>query len=408
MVFNTIPGGITAAPGFQAAGVHAGIKKSNKTKPDIAIIFSETPAVTAGVFTQNYVKAAPVLVSQQVVSQGIARAVVINSGNANACTGDKGVEDAHLMACWTAEGLGIDSKQVLVGSTGVIGHQLPMDRVKIGIKKAVPALSVDGGHQAAIAILTTDLATKEVAVQLNLGGTVVTIGGMAKGSGMIHPNMATMLAFITTDASIEQATLKNAVKKAADKSFNMITVDGDTSTNDMFVVLANGKAQNKIIKEAGADLDAFQEALDYVCIELAKMIAKDGEGASKLIEAEVMHAATEEDARTVAKAVVSSNLVKSAMFGEDANWGRILCSVGYSGARINPDKVDIWIASANGAEKMAVQGMGLDFDENRSKEILKEKEIRIIIDLNEGTAGAKAWGCDLTYDYIKINADYRT
>jgi glutamate N-acetyltransferase/amino-acid N-acetyltransferase len=408
MVYKTISGGITAAPGFQAAGAHAGIKKSNTTKPDVAIIFSETPAVTAGVFTQNYVKAAPVLVSQQVVSEGTARAVVINSGNANACTGDKGVEDAHLMTRWTAEGLGIDSKQVLVGSTGVIGHQLPLERVKIGIDKAVSALSVDGGHQAALAILTTDLATKEVAVQLNLGSTVVTIGGMAKGSGMIHPNMATMLAFITTDASIEQATLKRAVKKASDKSFNMITIDGDTSTNDMFVVLANGKAQNKIIKEASADFDAFQEALDYVCIELAKMIAKDGEGASKLIEAKVIHAATEEDARTVAKAVVSSNLVKSAMFGEDANWGRILCSIGYSGAIINPDKVDIWIASTKGEEKMAVQGMGLDFDENRSKEILKEKEIRIIIDLNEGTAGAKAWGCDLTYDYIKINADYRT
>lgn len=408
MEFKIISGGVTAAPGFKAAGVHAGIKKSNKDKPDVAVIFSEVPATVGGVFTQNLVQAAPVIFSRKAVKNGIAQGLVVNSGNANACTGLEGEESAGLMAFWTAEGLGIDETQIIVSSTGVIGHQLPRDIVKAGIKKAVSSLSKEGGHDAARAIMTTDLFLKEIALQTMIGDTQITVGGMCKGSGMIHPNMATMLSFITTDAKIAAPVLQKAIKDAVDKSFNMITVDGDTSTNDMAIVLANGMAGNKIIEGDGESLAQFQFALDYVCIELAKMLAKDGEGATKLLEVQVKNALTIEAARVAAKAVVSSSLVKSAFFGEDANWGRILCSVGYSGAEFDPEKVEIWLESAAGKEKVAEHGTGLVFDEENAKKVLKEKEIQVIIDLHQGSEEATAWGCDLTYDYVKINADYRT
>lgn len=408
MKITPVTGGITAAPGFQAAGVHCGIKASNKTKPDLALIFSEVPAVVGGVFTQNKVQAAPVVFSRRVVTEGQAQALAVNSGNANACTGSQGEEDARSMARMVAKGLGIEENQVVVSSTGVIGHQMPMDRVQAGIEKALAALSLNGGHDAATAIMTTDLFCKEAAVQVQVGEKTITIGGMAKGSGMIHPNMATMLAFLTTDAVIQKDVLQQAIGRAADKSFNMISVDGDTSTNDMCVVLANGKAGNLLIKAGSPELDVFQAALDDVCILLAKMIAKDGEGASRLLEVEVKNARSSKDARLAARAVVSSSLVKSAMFGEDANWGRILCAVGYSGAGFNPDTVDIWLKSAAGEEIMANQGAGMKFNEEKAKKILGEKEISVIIDLHDGTESAMAWGCDLTYDYVKINADYRT
>jgi glutamate N-acetyltransferase/amino-acid N-acetyltransferase len=408
MEFNVIPGGVTAASGFKAAGVHAGIKKSNKDKPDVAVIYSDVPARVGGVFTRNRIKAAPVLLSQKVVVGGLAQGVVANSGNANACTGLEGEETAALMALWMAEELGIDEKQVIVSSTGVIGHQLPRDIVKMGIKKACAHLSQEGGHDAALAIMTTDLFPKEIAVRARIGDALISVGGMCKGSGMIHPNMATMLAFITTDANVDADVLQQALKNAVDKSFNMITVDGDTSTNDMAVILANGKAGNPVIDGNSPLLNEFQEVLDYVCMGLAKMLAKDGEGASKFLEVQVKNALSVKDARAAAKAVVSSSLVKSAIFGEDANWGRILCAVGYSGAEIDPKTVEIWLESAAGREKVAELGTGLEFSEENAKKILREKEIKVRIDLHQGEEEATAWGCDLTYDYVKINADYRT
>ncbi|HHT64146.1 MAG: bifunctional glutamate N-acetyltransferase/amino-acid acetyltransferase ArgJ [Bacillota bacterium] len=406
MEVNEIPGGVTAALGFHAAGVHAGIKKSKK--PDVAIIFSEVPAQVGGVFTQNRVKAAPVLFSQKVVAKGTAQAIVVNSGNANACTGRTGEETAGLMAIWAAEELGIKKEHVVVSSTGVIGQQLPRDIIKTGIKKAAANLSREGGNDAARAILTTDKFSKEIAIQAEFGDALITVGGICKGSGMIHPNMATMLAFITTDASVEAPVLQQTIKNAADKTFNMVTVDGDTSTNDMAIILANGKAGNPSINEKSPFLSQFQKMVDYVCMKLAKMLAMDGEGASKLLEVQVNNALSEQDARKAAKAVASSSLVKSAVFGEDANWGRILCAVGYSGANIDPETVEIWLESAAGREKVAELGTGLEFNEENAKKILQEKEIKIIIDLHQGKEGATAWGCDLTYDYVKINADYRT
>ncbi len=372
------------------------------------MIFSEVPAAAAGVYTQNRVKAAPVVLTQKTAAMGQGQAIVVNSGNANACTGEEGAQSARLMAAWTAQGLGIEEGLVMVASTGVIGQQLPRDIIQSGIKNAVDHLSPEGGHEAALAIMTTDLFSKEIAVQFSLGDKTVTLGGMSKGSGMIHPNMATMLGFITTDASIEPEILQKSLKKAVDKSFNMISVDGDTSTNDMTLILANGLAENKTIESDGALLEQFQEALDYVCIALAKMIAQDGEGASKLLEVQVQNALSEADARLAAKAVISSSLVKSAFFGEDANWGRILCAVGYSEANMDPDRVEIFLESAAGRIQVADQGTGLLFNEEDAKKILQEKEIQVIIDLHQGSQGAVAWGCDLTYDYVKINADYRT
>jgi len=403
--FKEIAGGVTAAEGFKATGLHCGIKKA---KPDLALLFSDIKAAAAGIFTQNLVQAAPIIIAKEHLKGGFARAVVVNSGNANACTGERGLADAREMARATGAALGIDAREVVVSSTGVIGVPLPMDRIKRGIEEAAVKLSADGGPLAAEAIMTTDTFSKQAAVQVEIGGITVTIGGMAKGSGMIHPNMATMLGFITTDAAVTPAMLQKALKDAADSSFNMITVDGDTSTNDMVVVLANGKAGNPIIDTQNAAYSRFREALKYICIKLAKDIVRDGEGATKFLEVEVNYAPTKEDARKIAMSVATSNLVKTAMFGEDANWGRILAAAGYSGALFDPSKVNIFLESTAGEEQVARGGMGLAFSEENAARILKEKDIRIVIDLNQGNAAARAWTCDLSYEYVRINAEYRT
>lgn len=402
MELKTVPGGVTAAAGFLASGVAAGVKY--KDKKDIALIYSISDAVVAGVYTTNKVKAAPLLLTLERASLGRARAVVANSGNANACNGKTGMEDARAMTRQAAEGLNIPVDTVLVASTGVIGQFMPMDRVLPGIDQAVKSLKKEGGPDAAEAIMTTDTVPKEYAVSFESGGKKVTVGGMAKGSGMIHPNMATMLCFITTDAAVERQCLDVCLRSAADASFNMISVDGDTSTNDMVLAMANGQAGNPVITENSPDMEAFQSALTAVCIELAKAVAGDGEGASKLIEVEVVNAATLKDARLAARAVASSSLFKAAVFGRDANWGRIICAAGYSGAEFDPEKVDIFI----GDEQVAGDGTRLDFSEDRATEILSRDTVKITVDLKDGTHRATAWGCDLTYDYVRINGDYRS
>ena len=408
MLFEKITGGVSSAEGYKAAAIAAGVKKRNSSKKDVAVVYSQKPALIAGVFTQNKFAAAPVVWSRGVVAGGVAQAVVFNSGNANACTGEQGLQDAARMAAIAALALGIEEKQVAVASTGVIGHTLPMDVLEAGIPQAVAALSKDGGHDAAEAIMTTDTTCKELALVAELGGKKVIFGGMSKGSGMIHPNMATTLSLVTTDAAVTASALKKALHAAMEDSFNMVSVDGDTSTNDTFLVMANGEAQNTLIDENGADYAAFCEALRQICLELAIMIAKDGEGATRLFAVEVRNACDKANAIKAAKAVVSSNLVKAAIFGEDANWGRIICAVGYSGADLIPEKVDMWVESCAGSEQMMADGAGLAFDEDKAKTILKEKEIKILIDLKDGQAQTTAYGCDLTYDYIKINADYRS
>lgn len=400
-MIKRIDGGVTAPKGFLASGVTAHIKKDKK---DLAVIYSETPASAAGVFTTNRVKAAPLLVSMQNIADGRAQAVVVNSGNANACTGEQGLQNAQQMVKTAAECLKLQPEDVIVTSTGVIGVQLPMDKITAGIEKAVAELSRDGGHKAAKAIMTTDTVEKEIAVSFKLGEAKVVIGAMAKGSGMIHPNMATMLGFITSDAQICPAMLDKALRQVVNQTFNMITVDGDTSTNDMVVALANGMAGNKMIDTENEDYNTFKEALQYICEHLAKSIARDGEGATKLIEIQVVNAYTEEDAKKAAKAVANSNLVKTAIYGEDANWGRIICAVGYSGANFEPDKIDIYI----GDVKTAEQGCALGFSEEKAKEVLMQEEVLIKVDMHVGTASAKAWTCDFSYDYVKINASYRT
>lgn len=396
-----IAGGITAPKGFVAAGVHAGIKRQKK---DIALVFSERPCSAAATFTTNRVKAAPLLVTKEHVEGGPVRAIVVNSGNANACTGEQGLADARRMAAVCAEKLGIRPEEVVVASTGVIGVLLPMDKIEAGIAQAAAALSVSGAHDAALGIMTTDTRPKEVAVVCECDGVQFRIGAMAKGSGMIHPNMATMLAFITTDAAVEREFLQERLKAAVDVSFNMITVDGDTSTNDMAVVLANGAAPGAAIKPGTPIAEVFSEALTRVCIELAKMIAADGEGATKLIEVRVKGAKSNRDARLAVKAVAGSSLVKTAVYGEDANWGRILCAVGYSGADFDPEKTTVYL----GGVKVFEHGMGVPFDEQEAKSVLAAEEVAILIDLGEGEGEATGWTCDLTYDYVKINASYRT
>lgn len=339
------------------------------------------------------------------MADSTARAIVANSGNANACTGEQGIKDSQRMADLTGELLGIEGSDVLVGSTGVIGVFMPMEKVEKGIRKAAAALSRDGEHNAAQAIMTTDLTSKELAIEIEIKGKPVRIGGIAKGSGMIHPNMATMLAFITTDAAIDSKCLQKMVKAAADRSFNMISVDRDTSTNDMLVVLANALAGNPLIDVEGSeDYLLLQEALDFLCISLAKMIARDGEGATRLIEVQVVNAADYEEARQIARSITASNLTKAAVFGEDANWGRILAAAGYSGADFDPGRVDIYL----GQEKMAENGMGLIFNEERARQELKQDPVLIKVDLKSGKEQATAWGCDLSYDYVRINAAYRT
>ncbi|KJS75205.1 MAG: ornithine acetyltransferase [Desulfotomaculum sp. BICA1-6] len=400
-LYKEVPGGVTAPQGFSAAGVAAGIKNGKK---DVALLVSDRPAAAAGVFTTNRVKAFPVLVSMRHLEDGSARAVVANSGNANACNGPQGEGDALSMIAQAASLLGIPADQVLVASTGVIGQPMPMDKVLDGIRRAAAELNPQGGADAATAIMTTDTVLKEEAVTLELDGCPVTVGGMAKGSGMIHPNMATMLAFVATDAAISPGLLQQALKQVVDRTFNMITVDGDTSTNDAVLALANGAAGNPPIEAEGPAYAAFCAALEAVCRKLAVAVARDGEGATKLLEVRVLGAATDDDARLVAKSVAASSLVKSAVFGEDANWGRVLCAAGYSGAAFNPEAVDIYL----GEIKVAENGGALPFDEEAAALVLAQKEVVFTIDLKQGPAQATAWGCDLTYDYVRINGSYRT
>lgn len=407
---KTIEGGVTAAKGFEAAGTAAKIKYQDRT--DMAIIYSEAPCVTAGTFTQNVVKAAPVIWDRKLVreSDAPAHAVIVNAGIANACTGEEGLSYCRQTAQAAAEALGIAQDSVLLGSTGVIGFQLPMDRITAGVKVLAEAKrgGKEAGTEAANAILTTDTHDKQHACEVQIGGRTVTIGGMAKGSGMIHPNMCTMLAFITTDAAIAKSLLQKAVSEIVTDSFNMISVDGDTSTNDTLLVLANGQADNAPISEEGADYNTFYEALKTICTDLAMDMAGDGEGASKLIESTVIHADTKEHARTLAKSVITSNLTKAAMFGNDANWGRVLCALGYSGAQFDPYKVDLWFESEGKKMLIYTDGSAAPYSEEQAAELLKHKKVVIVSDMHMGDATATAWGCDLTYNYVKINADYRS
>ena len=395
-------GSVTSPRGFTAAAVAAEIKYIGRN--DLTIVYSKVPAQAAAVYTLNQFKAAPLQVTEQNISNGMAQAIVVNSGIANAGMGTEGMMQARQMSDWAADALGIAKDDVVVASTGVIGMPLPMDKVKAGIDKVSKALYADGGHDAARAIMTTDTVCKEMAVQLRINDNLVTIGAMAKGSGMIHPNMATMLGFITTDVNIENKALQAAFKANIDDSFNMVSVDGDTSTNDMVAILANGQAGNEILTEESADFPAFKQALREICIAMAQKIAGDGEGATKLVECTVTGAATREDARLAAKAIIASSLVKTAIYGNDANWGRIACAAGYSGAKFDPNKVNIFI----GDVQVAQNGMGLEFDEAKATETLKQKKVNILVKFNNGEEEATAWGCDLTYDYVSINADYRS
>ncbi|CCO07840.1 bifunctional glutamate N-acetyltransferase/amino-acid acetyltransferase ArgJ [Desulforamulus hydrothermalis] len=400
--YQPVPGGVTAARGFLAGGAAAGLKKNGQL--DLALIYSSTPARAAGVYTTNLVQAAPLVLTRRRVAAGTARAVIINAGNANACTGARGLSDAAAMAGAAAAALDIEEQQVLVASTGVIGVPLPVEKIAAAVPALAASLSPENHSRAARAIMTTDLVAKEYAVQVALANRTITIGGMAKGSGMIHPNMATMLCFITTDANIGSQALQAALKQAVDDSFNMITVDGDTSTNDMVLALANGQAANPEIMPDTDDFRLFYGGLLEVCSCLAKMIARDGEGATRLIEVTVTGAPTVQDARLAARAVAGSNLFKAAVFGQDANWGRILCAVGYSGANFRPDRVDIYI----GDVQVAGNGGALDFAEERAAAMLKQDPVTVRVDLKCGAHRATAWGCDLTYDYVRINGSYRT
>lgn len=397
---------VTDVQGFKAAGIAAGVKKSGKK--DMMLLYSEVEAVAAAAFTTNRVKAAPILLNMENIKNATTRAVVVNSGNANACTGDQGYQDAVTMTTLVAEKLELDPKEVLVQSTGVIGVNLPMDKIIGGIDNLVENLTDDGGVDAAVAIMTTDLIKKEFGVEVELGGKPVKIIGMAKGSGMIHPNMATMLSFVVTDANIEKELLQKAFKDIVNDSYNMISVDGDTSTNDMACVIANGLAGNKKITEENEDFDKFKEALLLVNEALAKKIAEDGEGATKFLEIEVVGAISKEDARLMAKSIITSNLTKCAFFGADANWGRILCAMGYSGGEFDVNKVKIELQAKGMNLVVAEKGRGIGFDEEYAKQLLLHKFLKVLITVEDGSASAKAWGCDLSYDYVKINGDYRS
>ena len=404
-----IEGGVTAAKGFEAAATAAGIKYQDRT--DMALIYSEKPCKVAGTFTTNVVKAAPVKWDRNVVDSGMkSQAVIVNSGIANACTGEEGMNYCEETAKEAARVLGVDAKSVLVGSTGVIGMQLPMDRVKDGIRKLAEAKKPDleSGTQAAQAIMTTDTKKKEAAVTVEIGDVTVTIGGMAKGSGMIHPNMCTMLAFITTDAKISKKALQAALSEDVEDTYNMISVDGDTSTNDTVLLLANGVAGNEKIRYGTWEYEAFKNALHYVNETLAKEMAGDGEGATALFEAKVIGADTKAQAKKLAKSIVCSNLTKAAIAGHDANWGRILCAMGYSGAQFDPEKVDLYFESEAGNLKIIENGVALDYSEEKATEILSQPKVTAIADIKEGDVEATAWGCDLTHGYIDINADYRS
>ena len=406
---DEIKGGITAAKGFKAASTAAGIKYQNRT--DMAMIYSEVPALCAGTFTSNVVKAACVQWDMDIVkSEKPMQAVVINSGIANACTGKEGFDACEATAKGVENSLGISYDTVAVASTGVIGMQLPVDKLVAGVKAMSGDLSdsLEAGNAASKAIMTTDTVNKELAVSFDIGGVQVTLGGMSKGSGMIHPNMCTMLAFLGTDLAIDKALLQEAVSEVVADSFNMITVDGDTSTNDTLLCMANGLAGNKMITEKNADYYTFKDALSYVCINLAKKMAADGEGASKLFEATIVNAKSKEDAKTLARAIVGSNLSKAAIFGCDANFGRFLCAMGYSGADFDQNDVELFFKSEAGALKVFDKGTPIVFDEAEALKIMKCDTVTVFVDMHEGDASATAWGCDLTYDYVKINADYRS
>ena len=406
---KVITGGVTAAKGFEAAGAEAGIKYKNRK--DMAIVYSRKPCVLAGTFTSNVVKAAPVLWDKKVVEESpFGQAVIINAGIANACTGKEGYSYCDKTAKAAAKALGIPEESVLVASTGVIGMQLPIDRIEDGVAKLakLKEATLAAGTQAAEAIMTTDTRSKRVAVEFEVGGVKVTIGGMCKGSGMIHPNMCTMLAFVTTDAVISKELLMKAVKEDVVDTFNMISVDGDTSTNDTLLVMANGMAENPEIKEGTPEYEEFKAALHYINESLAKMMAGDGEGATALFETKVIGADTKEHARILSKSVICSSLTKAAIYGHDANWGRILCALGYSGVQFDPEKIELFFESKSGRIQIYKDGVATDYSEEEASKILADPEVTVLVDMKMGNETATAWGCDLTYDYVKINADYRS
>jgi glutamate N-acetyltransferase/amino-acid N-acetyltransferase len=401
-----VEGGVCAAQGFKAGGIHCGIRK-NKSKRDLSMIVSTVPAHAAAVYTTNLVKGAPLLVTKEHLSDGCAQAILCNSGNANTCNAD-GVEIAQAMCTMAAQATGLQPTDIIIASTGVIGQPLPLAPIAAGMELLAASLSEQGSAQAAEGIMTTDTVRKEMAVSFVVGGKTCHLGGIAKGSGMIAPNMATMLVFLTTDANISSSMLQKALSEDVKDSFNMVSVDGDTSTNDMVAILANGLAGNAEISAEGADFSAFREALAMVTQTLCKAIAKDGEGATRLITCKVSGAKTTADAKIAAKAVVRSSLLKAAIFGADANWGRVLCALGYSGAQLDVAQVGVTFASAKGSITVCTYGAGVNFSEEKAKEILLEDAVEILITLQDGTGEATAWGCDLTYDYVKINGDYRT
>ncbi len=404
-----IKGGVTSAKGFLAAGVAAGIKYQNRK--DMAMIYSKVPCQTAGTYTTNVVKAACVLWDKKITDHSPSgQAVVINSGIANACTGKQGMDCCEQTAGAVSKALGIPKEAVLIASTGVIGMQLPVEKITAGVEKLSGVLSdtPEAGTMAAEAIMTTDTHSKQVAVTFEIQKKQVTLGGMCKGSGMIHPNMCTMLGFLTTDIAISRPLLQEALRESVQDTFNMISVDGDTSTNDTLLILANGMAENAVITEKNEDYENFKKALNYVNTRLAKMLAGDGEGATALVEAKVIHAATKQDARKLAKSVICSNLTKAAIFGHDANWGRILCALGYAGAEFDPENMDLFLEGKNKKILIFSAGTACDYSEKEASAILSGPEVRILADMKMGEESACAWGCDLTYDYVKINADYRS
>ena len=401
-----IQGGVCAATGFKANGIHCGIRR-NHSKKDLALIVSDVPASAASVYTTNLVKGAPLTVTKNNIADGKAQAIICNSGNANTCNAN-GIEIAEAMCRLVSDAIGVKPTDVVVASTGVIGQPLNLDPIAGGMEALVAGLSTEGGEAAAVGIMTTDTVKKEIAVEFTVGGKTCHIGGIAKGSGMIHPNMATMLVFITTDCAISPAMLQKALSGDITNTFNMVSVDGDTSTNDMVTVLANGLAGNEEITAEGEDFTTFMQALNTVTVDLCRKIAGDGEGATKLLECRVTGGKDEKNAKIVAKSVICSSLLKAAMFGADANWGRVLCAIGYSGADVDVNKVAVSFESKGGRIDVCVNGAGIPFSEETAKQVLLEREVDIIITLGDGDAAATAWGCDLTYDYVKINGDYRT
>lgn len=406
MNFTWIDGGVCAPKGFKASGIHCGIRK-NKTKKDLALIVADDVCNAAAVYTTNKVYGAPITVTREHLKDGKAQAVICNSGNANTCNAD-GVEKANLMAQFVEERCGINKDDVIVASTGVIGQPLPIEPIKNGMEKLANGLAYANSTNAAEAIMTTDTVKKEYALSCEIGGKTVTIGAIAKGSGMIHPNMATLLCFVTTDAAISCEALDKALKEVVADTLNMVSIDGDTSTNDMLSIMASGKACNKEISADGADFDIFKSALNLVLTKVSKAIAKDGEGATKLMECIIKGAPEKQLAKSVAKSVITSSLLKAAVFASDANWGRILCAIGYAQGEFDINKIDVEISSSKGCVVVCKDGTGVEFSEEKATEVLNNDEFTITVDMNSGSETATAWGCDLTYDYVKINADYRT